>query len=394
MKRMRWVRHAVIAASVAVAITGCATVPGGPSAPREVAVVVDDMTCTDPLVDPPAVQAGLVPDDFTPVAVLHCVPFAQREDDRGVVAGTEIVRHEGDLTAFLAAMAAPSDPEPAPDTACPLVMHAVQQIWAVDAAGGYVLMSFPSTTCWAPKDEVPLAELAKLEVVERTFIEGQLIESRAAIEAGCPTRASVAPLQIAGGLLPEEQGALPEELALQLREDGAIAGSSVAPAPAPSDGGPTAEPGVLAVPWQPPALTPIDEITGATVCEYAQGEPPADGSPVMIGDSGEFAGVRAMDAEAARAVVEAATSAPRIDAECAVTASRFVVVHVEPRDEPEESTSDLPTDPLDPALTESVTVLTLPVPAITVELDGCTRIVGPDALARSAPPALIALLTP
>ncbi|MGU3356647.1 hypothetical protein ACLBWJ_05300 [Microbacterium sp. M4A5_1d] len=141
----------------------------------------DTMSCPDPILNP-LPGAGLVPEDFEVVAVLECANGVTREDADGVIAGNEVRRYEGDLTEFLDAMAAPSDPGPA--AVCPAVGYAFRAIWATDAAGRFVPMSFPLTACGGPKEDEPLAALARLEVVDRTSSGAGRVELHEATAVG------------------------------------------------------------------------------------------------------------------------------------------------------------------------------------------------------------------
>lgn len=296
-------------------LAGCASIPLGPPPVREVATVSDTMSCPDPILNP-LPGAGLVPEDFEVVAVLECANGVTREDADGVIAGNEVRRYEGDLTEFLDAMAAPSDPGPA--AVCPAVGYGFRAIWATDAAGRFVPMSFPLTACGGPKEDEPLAALARLEVVDRTFSGEGRVELHEATAAGCATRAGVAPLNV-------------------LR-------------------------------WTPTETQPPVDVAGALVCVY-QVEAPAS-TPTVVGDGGLFAATFSLDADEAAAVLEAA-AARATGAHCSETASRFVVVH--------------------PDVTAAAGGAPL---TVTVELDGCQRIVGSDFQTRPAPPSLIPLLSP
>ncbi len=329
--RVRARRLAVGAAGVALSLVliGCASVPLGPPPERNVALVSDSMACADPMLGTPTPGSGLVPEGFEPVAVLECVTGATREDADGVLSGTEVVRYEGDLSEFLTAMAAPSDPGTA--LACPAIMYGIREIWATDAAGRFVLLSFPATACGAPKEDAALAALSELAVVERAFSPGPRVELREAVAARCATRAGVAVLRRLG--------------------DGDVADERDA---------------VDAIPWAPSPVGPIEEIVGARVCVY--GADADGGIAAVLGDPGLFTDAYRLDGRAARSVL-AAADAPPTDPACTVAASRFVVVQ--------------PSSGTKPGTT---------LPTVTVELDGCRRIVGTDVRARSAPAEILALL--
>lgn len=319
---MRMLAPLATGAATLLLLAGCASIPLGPPPVREVAAVSDTMSCPD-LVLNPLPGAGLVPEDFEVVAVLECANGVTREDADGTVAGNEVRRYEGDLTEFLDAMAAPSDPGPA--AVCPAIGYGFRAIWATDAAGRFVPMSFPSTACGGPKEEEPLAALARLEVVDRTFSDTVRVELREATAAGCATRAGVAPLNVLGWA-------------------------------------PTETPSAVEV-----------EVSGAMVCVYQADAADAlddAGTPTLIGDGGLFATAFSLDSPEAHVVLTAAAG-PATARDCGEAASRFVVLY--PR-----------------TVTNAVDT---PVP-VTVELDGCQRIIGTDFRARPASPEVIALLSP
>ena len=337
----------VLSASAVVLAAGCAATPLVPPT-REVALISETMACADPLLDPPTPGAGVVPDDFEPVAVLECVSGATREDAEGVVSGTEVLRYEGDLSALLEAMAAPSDPGPA--AVCPAMMYGFRVLWATDAAGRFVPLSFPSTACGGPKEDAALAALARLEVTDRAFTAVARVELHEAAATGCATRAAVAPIHLLDWL-PDDGGGDASPPSTAVPERDAVAD------------------GIALVPWQPQTAPPLDELDGAQVCVYRADAPDAGGGPAVVGEGGLFAAAYPLDAASTRDVFTAA-AAPPLASDCAETASRFVVVH--PR---------------------TASAAGGAAPLVTVELDGCRRIVGTDLQARPAPPDLIALLS-
>src|SRR3546814_412034 len=146
--------------------------------------------------------------------------MATEEDEAGGWSGVAIERREGNLRPLLDALAADSDPPSSGPCTADMVL--APDLWAADAGGRFVRLSFPMTGCHKPKaDAMGAAEaaLAELRVTERTFARGALMESRAAAETGCATQAGV---MVLGGMVPSGQAGRsepaetiqPEEFAL------------------------------------------------------------------------------------------------------------------------------------------------------------------------------------
>jgi hypothetical protein len=341
---MRRIRALGTLAVLLAALAGCAGTPfGPPPPPRLPAEPTDAVTCADPFlgVAEGAPQAGTVPDGFDPVAIVRCNGMATEEGEDGVWSGTAVERLEGDLRPLLDALAADSDP---PSSGwCTADMVVAPDLWAADAEGRFVRLSFPMTGCHQPKaDAMEAAEavLAGLRVTERTFTREAIVESRAAAEAGCATQAGVLVL---GATVPPataetidpEQTIVPEEFAL--------------------------------IPEEYPTMPDPDEIDGMLVCAYIGATAASSSIPAPVGDAGQFVGAERRDAAQAREIlVLAHAAAPHTDA-CATPATRFVVAH-----------------PTVAGQTASV--------GLTLELDGCGRLIGADFRALEPPPGLRDLL--
>lgn len=327
-----------------VAITGCAGMPGVPQA-RDTAEPVDAVLCTSLWGAEPedAPAPGLVPDGFDPVALIRCDDDATEEDEAGVWAGTATVRLEGDVAGFVATMSAPSDPRWL--GACSADMVFVPDVWAASADGRFVRMSFPTTGCAKPKVDVQ-AELARLRETERSFSRTALIESRAATEAGCATRAGV--LRLAGA---EDIVAPPSD---PIEVD-----------PQPVDTG-----GAAVIPYEPPPLPNATEVDGIRICIYDPAAAATDAVPSPAGDGGVFVGAVTRDAGTARAVLALAASAEPASPGCRLTATRFVTATFLPES----------------AQASAAT--------LTVELDGCRSLVTSGLQMLVAPPELAALVAP
>lgn len=319
-------------------LSGCAG-EIGPAQPRPLATPVDALTCADRFgtEGEEGPTAGTIPDGFVPVALHRCDPYSSREEaDGSVWTGTLVQRLEGELGAFIEAVGAPSDPAwPGP---CTADMAIAPDLWAEDAQGRFVRLSYPSTGCGKPKSEQIDLALSSLEITAETFTPLTLLESPDASASGCATRASVTVL--AGFDLGEEH---------------------IATVPTDPE---NPDRGVVTVPVEPPSLPEAHDVESLLLCDYAS-EPSPPSGPQMIGDGGVFTGARELDRSAAVAVLAAVATAPSAET-CSEVASRFVVAH-----------------PL---------VSSGPAVAFAVELDGCLRVVDPAFRALAAPPELLALL--
>ncbi|WP_133241739.1 hypothetical protein [Microbacterium sp. Gd 4-13] len=336
-------RGSVIAAVCGVAgmllLSGCGGAPGIVPEPRGEASIVDEMVCADPLGEAEgSATAGTVPAGFAPVAVYRCGSFATRELDGGAVwSGTLVERFEGDLAPLLSALDAPSDPRWF--GACAANMVIAPDLWAEDAAGRFVRLSYPSTGCSQPKLDAVDEQLARLVVADEVFTPLSIFSTPEAVAAGCETRASVTVLNV-------------------------LTSDLETPRAAPADEG--SGESVATIPYDPPALPAAADVEGMRVCVYASDT--TQGGVRMIGDEGIFAGVLQLDAADAAAALAEVSGAAEVSAHCPEVASRFVVA------QPLGARSG--------------------AEGFTVELDGCRRVVDPAFRTLAASEMLISLMTP
>jgi hypothetical protein len=257
-------RFAALAAVVlgSAFLAGCATTPGMPDRPT--AVIVENHDCLAPNLGgwelPPAPGAtddsrpdapspGAVPAHFNPVAVYVCDLTGSVEDEEGIFSVTTEERLEGDLEPLIRAFAEPSDPAP-PFLLCTADAEIVPELWLTDAAGRAMRPAWPRNACGKTKGGVRevLADLTVVEIVEH---RGELLESRAALEAGCPSEETV-PF---GGAI-----------AIAHPDPGAPSGSENVPMSPPS-----------------PGLVPgFEKADGARLCRYVGiPVPPGGDEPVL-----------------------------------------------------------------------------------------------------------------
>ena len=346
MPRIRELAVALVAAA-AVALTGCAPAP--PSLSR--AEIVAEISCAgiDPLGED-AGGAGRVPEDFEPVAAVRCVPFHTVEDDEGVWSVVLRERLEGDLTAVLDAQAAADDPRWL--GACAAIATIAPQVWLTDAAGRGIRLRYPVDGCGQPKIDLIGEALAGLAVVQSDEEQRTLVEPRAAIDAGCAPTWSARPLQLAPaegleGLDGPDDDVLPE------------------PAPSPD--------GVRTVPWTPPGVPAPGEVDALRLCAYsteptaAPRQTPSPGATawatIEAEDTAWFTGGRELDAAETRAVLETVASAQPLSERCDDVPGSLVVLSAGNGTTP-----------------------------ITVERDGCRRLILDFVATFAAPQALVDLL--
>lgn len=330
---------AFIAVLLTAVLTGCAGVlPFVSGEPRGDAVPIDELRCGDGFggADPDVV-AGAVPDGFEPVALHRCDGFTTQADAEGVWAGSRVERFEGDLSELVAALA---EPNAAAAFACPASMWVGPELWLEGADGRFIRVPYPSDGCAQPRLDVLErieAAVSRLSLVEERFERGSLIESAEATAAGCASSAGMLVLaETLPGAGVDRDRDLPQV-------------------------------GATAVPVPPAPLPSVDEVTGMRVCRYAPAPLPAEGTVVSISGVLPYAGVDALDREqAAQALALIGEAGPA--GMCEAEATSTVVLH---------------------PLPETQTGATM-----TVELDGCRRVVGPDMRATAAPAELLALLAP
>ncbi|WP_203581866.1 hypothetical protein [Microbacterium hibisci] len=350
MPRIRALAAASLTAVAVLALAACATTPIGPPTPLPPAATVAEISCAgmDPFGGDPQTDAGPVPDDFEPVAAVRCVPFQTVEDDEGIWSVVLRERLEGDLAAVLRAQAEPDEPRSL--GACPAIATIAPLVWLTDAAGQGVRLRYPVDGCGQPKVELIGDALARLAVVRTDEEQRTLAQPSAAIDAGCEATWSARPLQLA----------TPEQL-------GEWEGTSVAPQPAPTSDG------ITTIPWEPPRTPAPGEVDELRLCAYSTDDSanptatPAPGATtwvtVEVDGQAWFTGSRTLDAAATRAVLEAAASAQPLPQPCDDLPGSLVVLH---------PGGGLAT--------------------ITVELDGCRRLIVDALSTYTAPAGLVDLL--
>jgi len=335
----------VAAVAAALLLTACASVP--PAADAEITA---EISCAgmDPLGGDAGPRAGAVPDGFEPVAVVRCLPFQTVEDDDGLWSVVARERLEGDLAPLLAAQGSPDDPPTAGP--CAAIMAIAPQVWLTDAGGRGILIRYPADACGQPKVDVIGDALAKLDVVRTDEEQRVLAQPRAAVDSGCDATWASQPLQLA----------TVEDL-----EASSPGGAQAVPAPTP---------GVTAIPWSPPRAPAPGEVDALTLCAYstdAAAQPRATPAPdattevrVTVGGTAWFTGTRRLDADETRAVLDAVAHAQPLPARCDGEPDALVVLHAGGGSAP-----------------------------ITVELDGCRRLVIDPLSTYQASPELIDLLS-
>lgn len=362
------------AALVAVLVTtGCAFDTTAP--PRPVAEVVegapdcalstDAWTVPEQTVPeqgaapsaPPPPPAGSVPDGFTPVSAVRCAWTTDAVDDADGrwSARLETTWTDG-LDRLLAALAVPD--ESGGSGMCTADMEIVPDLWLTSADGRSMRAAWPTTSCGKTQPGTHDV-LAALPVEAERLVRVALVESRAALDAGCSTRASL-PWMQGGRVVTEIEGLDPDDVV-----------------PGGSDEA-TSVPAVPAEPLPPPALPDPADLGRA--CVYAVDPPlaepgqPTDGTsgtgsaaapgmPTTSVTTGTFTRVVPLgDGDGARLVVAAGQpSTPELE-RCDTTTTSFVTF-------PDQAPGASPaTDP-----------------RLVAELDGCGRLLTSDGGARPFP---------
>ena len=325
---------------------------------------------------PPPPLAGSVPDGFTPVSAVRCAWTTDSVDD---AEGRWSARLESTWTdgldQVLAALAVPD--ETGGSGVCTADMEIVPDLWLTSADGRSMRAAWPVTPCGKTLPGTHDV-LDALPVEEERLVRVSLVQSRAALDAGCSMQASL-PWMLGVGITTRIEGLEPDDV---VTDDAA---------------GTTTVPAVPAQPVAPPALPDPADLDRA--CVYAVDPPlpepaaPTDspfgagtgtgtgtgtgsGSAAVPGTisksvtSGTFARVVPLaDGVGSRLVVAAGQpSTPGLE-QCDATATSFVTF-------PDHAAgASLPSDPL-----------------LTAELDGCGRLLTSDGGARSLPEDLAAAL--
>lgn len=126
-----------------------------------------------------------IPADFEPVVASVCDYEAIVEDEEGRWIGATLERRVGDFAALREALSAP-DGVPEGDQSCDAMAESVPPLWLQDASGSTIRVDWPKDAC----NKIPQNArdaLAQLAVEESTFYPVRLIETRAALDAGCST---------------------------------------------------------------------------------------------------------------------------------------------------------------------------------------------------------------
>jgi hypothetical protein len=330
-------------------LVSCGQLPGNSGQSRPEAELVDAVDCTtmQHIVEPrtpsprqPA--AGTVPKAFFPVDVIRCdTMMATLEDAKGLWSAVTEERLSGNVDALVDALAQPSD-GPRMNQACTADMELVPDLWLLDTGGKAMRAAWPTDSCGKTKAGVRKV-LAGMEVIESKQYRVALIEPRAALDAHCPAEWGSEALQGAVGLAPVTRD-----------PDNAAPGVN---------GG--------AMPGSPGLLPNAGEVDSLRICQYrntrtpnAADERPAGTQPESPFDvieivSGTFFRGGSLEGAAKDAILQAAAMEGSVAA-CGEAATDFVGIW-----------------PLAQGQSAGA--------PLTVELDGCRRLVGLDGAARSVP---------
>ncbi|UPO78083.1 hypothetical protein [Arthrobacter sp. Helios] len=305
---------------------------------------------TTPAAAPPP-AAGSVPEGFVPVEVIRCGAALETiEDQDGLWRAVTQERLAGDLDALVAALTEPSD-GPGWNQVCTADMELVPDLWLLAADGKAMRAAWPTDSCGKTKPGVH-GVLAEMDVVEVSQHKTALIQSRAALDAGCPEEWSLSTWPGATALAPIMTDV----------EDAAKSGGETVPA----------SPGVL------PSAEDIDTLR---ICHYRTAPAPSTqprpgtsaglpGSPqpeqpfdLIESVSGTFSGGGNLTGPSKDALLQTAAAEPS-GAECGEPATGFAALW--PVAQGRGAGAPL-----------------------TLELDGCRRLVGFDGSARTVPAELI-----
>ncbi|GAA3766028.1 hypothetical protein GCM10022240_18140 [Microbacterium kribbense] len=343
MEALRRVSAGVLAVLVAGVLAACAGGPFASPIPRPDATPVAALGC--PAADDGS-AGGSVPDGFAPAAAYLCDPHATRDDAQGTWSGTRLTRYEGDFGPLLAALAEPD--EPVWNGACPAIGFAGPLLWLGDDGGRFVPVAYPKDGCGMPRTGAVFAAVDALTVVDEHFEPGQLVDSAAARRDGCPSM--TAPLVVLGH---------PADAVPSLPDPGAMA-----------------------------------------LCRYEADLPQSDAPDASV-SSPAFTGSTGLDAAAVAALWDVAAAARPAPAACDDPATRLIVL-VPPaatRGTTPPGSGDVAAGPTDaqagsvaPTAPPGVVPLSPRGESVTVELDGCRRLIDRAHRAFTAPDALLGLL--
>jgi hypothetical protein len=344
-----------VALAVLLGAAGCALPAPAEEPPRPVAVVVegapDCTTSSDAWLVPapgaeqdpvdPTPPAGSVPEELEPVAAVLCGWSTDTLDDAEGRWSTRVeTTWTGDLEPLLTALAVPD--EPGGTGACTADMEIVPDLWLTSADGRSVRAAWPTDSC---RKTLPGTQdaLDALHGATERLVPVALVETRAALDAGCRTRASL-PWTGAGASTTDL--VLPHAADL----DRACVYAVDPPEPAPE-------------------LLPGTDASSGTHDPLSGAEAQA-GMPTKATPTGTFARVVPIGPDAATRLVQAAgsSSTPGLEG-CAAAGTTFATFPVEATD----ASSD-------------------PVPVLTAELDGCGRLLTSDGGARPLSEELTTLL--
>ena len=374
MPRSIRVAGVVVAIVAAMVLTGCAgpgVFPGGSPGGGAPAELVRGADCLAPNLNseptfpgetptanpdhPDAPAPGEVPEGFTPVSLVRCSFFGGFEDEQGRWSAVTVETLTGDFGRLVTALAEPDD-QPGINQACTLDMELLPTLWLQNAAGEAMRVAWPATACGKSKPATHEV-VATFTVTAIETIPVTLLHSREAIDAGCAMQASVPWGAGAAVLYPEA----PLELLPGGTRDDALPSTEqfVPPQPA-APRAPVTGPGTVCFydvdPVQDDGLDEIPGLEGTDLEGMV-----LEGAVTIV--NGQFTGTSTLAADAAESARAAASGSAVVAAECDLAPTRFAVLDPEPYGQ-----------------------------AVTVELDGCGRLVAATGEAYVAPPEVAAAL--